>query len=60
MKDLLVYVNWKYTSDPKRLSADIRQKDSSAWWKAGDNFLKYHQKGRGGRMHKSKVIKQVP
>lgn len=28
-----------FTSDPKRLSADIRQKESSAWWKAGDNFL---------------------
>lgn len=40
-----MYLNKKYiymaqfTSDPKRLSADIRQKESSAWWKAGDNFL---------------------
>ncbi len=27
------------TSEPSLLSADIRQKDKSAWWKAGDSFL---------------------
>lgn len=27
------------TSEPSLLSADIRQKDKSAWWKTGDSFL---------------------
>lgn len=50
----------KFTSDPKRLSADIRQKDSSAWWKAGDNFLKYHQRGRGRKKEQiRRVTEQV-
>lgn len=41
--------NWSVlTSEPSLLSGDIRQKDKSACWKAGDSFLQ--------RTHKSMLL----